>query len=76
MEYWSKAVTGGGDAIVEVMVLVRQGARAASGRCASTDVIEASARAYLSALNKIASGAAVILSEEPAPGWQMRAWGD
>lgn len=76
LEYWSKAVTGGGDALVEVMVLVRQGAHAASGRCASTDVIEASARAYLSAINKLASGAAVVLSEEPAPGWQMRAWGD
>lgn len=77
LEYWSKAVTGGGgDALVEVMVLVRQGAHAASGRAASTDVIEASARAYLSAINKLASGAAVVLSDEPAPGWQMRAWGD
>jgi 2-isopropylmalate synthase len=76
LEYWSKAVTGGGDALVEVMVLVTKGGRVASGRSTSTDVIEASARAYLSAINKIASGAAVLLSEEPAPGWQLRAWGD
>ena len=76
LEYWSKAVTGGNDALVEVMVMVRSDSRAASGRAASTDVIEASARAYLTAINKILSGAAAVISEEPAPGWQMRAWGD
>ena len=76
LEYWSKAVTGGGDALVEVSVLVQAGARAASGRAASTDVIEASARAYLTAVNKILSGAAAVISTEPAPQWQMRAWGD
>ncbi|HWI60580.1 MAG TPA: 2-isopropylmalate synthase [Symbiobacteriaceae bacterium] len=75
-EYWSKAVTSGGDALVEVSVLVQREQRVASGRAASTDVIEASARAYLTAINKILSGAAVAVSDEPAPHWQMRAWGD
>jgi 2-isopropylmalate synthase len=75
-EYWSKAVTGGGDALVEVTVWVESGNRKASGRSASTDVIEASARAYLTAVNKVLSGAALVTSEEPAPNWQMRAWGD
>jgi 2-isopropylmalate synthase len=76
LEYWSKAVTGGGDALVEVTVLLQSAGRVASGRCASTDVIEASARAYLTAVNKILSGAAAVVSDEPAPNWQMRAWGD
>jgi 2-isopropylmalate synthase len=76
LEYWSKAVGTGGDALVEVTVLVQSGSRVASGRAASTDVIEASARAYLTAVNKILSGAAVLVSDEPAPHWQLRAWGD
>ena len=76
LEYRLKAVTGGQDALGEVSVRVRSGDRVASGRGTSTDVIEASARAYLNAVNKILSGAAVVMSNEPAPGWQMRAWGD
>jgi 2-isopropylmalate synthase len=76
LEYWSKAVTSGPDALVEVVVRVQQDDRIGTGRGSSTDVIEASARAYLSAVNKILSGAAVVISDEPALGWQMRAWGD
>lgn len=76
LDYRVKAVTGGQDALVEVVVRVQSADRVASGRGSSTDVIEASANAYLSALNKILSGAAVVVSDEPAPGWQMRAWGD
>jgi 2-isopropylmalate synthase len=76
LEYRVKAVTGGQDALVEVAVRVRSGDRVASGLGTSTDVIEASARAYLHAVNKILSGAAVAVSDDPAPGWQMRAWGD
>lgn len=76
LNYRLKAVTGGQDALGEVQVRVQSGDRVASGRGTSTDVIEASARAYLNAVNKILSGAAVLVSDEPAPGWQMRAWGD
>jgi len=76
LDYKLKAVTGGEDALGEVQVRVQSGDRVANGRGTSTDVLEASARAYLNAINKILSGAAVVVSDEPAPGWQMRAWGD
>jgi 2-isopropylmalate synthase len=76
LEYRVKAVTGGQDALVEVTVRVQADTRIAMGRGTSTDVIEASARAYLNAANKILSGSALVVSDTPAPGWQMRAWGD
>jgi 2-isopropylmalate synthase len=76
LEYRVKAVTGGQDALVEVTVRLTAGDRVATGNGASTDVIEASARAYIHAMNKILSGAAVVVSDGPTPGWQMRAWGD
>ncbi|MFZ5815449.1 MAG: 2-isopropylmalate synthase [Bacillota bacterium] len=76
LDYRLKAVTGGQDALGEVTVRVQAGNRIASGRGTSTDVIEASARAYINAMNKILSGAALAVSDDPAPGWQMRAWGD
>jgi len=46
-------VTGGRDAIGEVTVKVDFDGTVVSGRGASTDVIEASARAYLNALNRL-----------------------
>jgi 2-isopropylmalate synthase len=51
--YAIKAVTGGTDAIGEATVKVRDGDALFVGRGTSTDVLEASARAYLSAVNKI-----------------------
>ncbi|MGE5550597.1 MAG: 2-isopropylmalate synthase [Bacteroidota bacterium] len=54
-EYSIKAVTGGQDALGEVSIRVEtQNGRVLSGRGLSTDVIEASARAYMHALNKAA----------------------
>jgi len=76
LDYRLNAVTEGQDALGEVTVRVRAGDRVASGRGTSTDVIEASARAYMNAMNKILSGAALAVSDDPAPGWQMRAYGD
>ncbi|NLG83922.1 MAG: 2-isopropylmalate synthase, partial [Firmicutes bacterium] len=54
-DYTIRAVTGGQDALGEVTIRVEtpQG-RILSGRGLSTDIIEASARAYLHALNKAA----------------------
>lgn len=52
--YTLSAVTGGKDALGEVTVHVRHGDRVFVGRGSSTDIIEASLKAYLSALNKIA----------------------
>lgn len=52
-EYSIIAVTGGKDAQGEVVVRVSHGSETYMGRGLSVDVIEASARAYVNALNKI-----------------------
>jgi 2-isopropylmalate synthase len=56
--YVVKAITGGTDAQGEVSVRVQEDGRTVSGHGADTDIITASARAYLSALNKLANLAA------------------
>jgi 2-isopropylmalate synthase len=52
-DYAIRAVTGGTDAMGETTVKVRDGDGLFVGRGSSTDVLESSARAYLSAVNKI-----------------------
>ncbi len=52
-DYAIKAVSGGTDAVGEATVKVRDGDGLFVGRGTSTDVVEASARAYLAAVNKI-----------------------
>lgn len=57
-DYSLKAVTGGQDALGEVTVRIEGAGKTFVGRGLSTDIIEASARAYVNALNKyFASGA-------------------
>ncbi|HNW58929.1 MAG TPA: 2-isopropylmalate synthase [bacterium] len=56
-EYSLRGVTGGKEAIGEVVVRVRHAGIAWLGRGASTDIIEASIRAYLHALNRIQAAA-------------------
>jgi 2-isopropylmalate synthase len=51
--YSLQAVTGGKDALGEVVVRIRDNGNVFTGRGLSTDVIEASARAYLQAVNKM-----------------------
>ncbi|MEA3345518.1 MAG: 2-isopropylmalate synthase [Chloroflexota bacterium] len=53
IEFSVKAVTEGIDAIGEVTIRIRSGRRVFSGHGASTDIIVASARAYMNALNKL-----------------------
>ena len=53
MDYRIRAVTGGQDAQGEVSLKVSQGQRAVIGHAVSTDILEASAKAYLNALNKL-----------------------
>ena len=53
--YEIRAVTSGTEAIGEVTVQLEEGDRKVMGRGASTDVIEASAKAYIDGLNKLAS---------------------
>ncbi len=53
-QYSVNAITGGTDAQGEVTVRVSSGDRSAIGRAAHPDVVHASARAYLHALNRLA----------------------
>ena len=52
-DYSLRGVTGGKDAMGEVVVHVTQNGQKVLGRGASTDVIEASIRAYVNAINRI-----------------------
>jgi 2-isopropylmalate synthase len=53
-KYEIRAVTSGTEAMGEVTVQLEDGGRKVLGRGASTDVIEASAKAYIDGLNKLA----------------------
>ncbi|UFP94951.1 2-isopropylmalate synthase [Gloeobacter morelensis] len=53
IEFSVQSVTAGIDAMGEVTIRVRQDGRTFSGHAASTDIIVASTRAYLNALNKL-----------------------
>lgn len=52
-DYSTRGVTSGKDAQGEVSVKIRHGDRSVRGRGLSTDVIEAAAKAYLAAINRI-----------------------
>ncbi|HDK44803.1 MAG TPA: 2-isopropylmalate synthase, partial [Actinobacteria bacterium] len=52
VDYRVVPVTSGADAMAEVNVVVRVGDGAYSGRSVSTDVVEGSAKAFVSALDK------------------------
>jgi len=53
LDYSLKAVTSGKDAVGEVTILAKFGKETMSGRGASTDVVEASVKAYVNAINKV-----------------------
>jgi 2-isopropylmalate synthase len=55
LDYGIRSVTSGKDALGEVSIRVLVGKMEVSGRGASTDIIEASIKAYLNAINKIAA---------------------
>lgn len=52
VDYTVRSITGGTDAVGEVFVHVEFDETSYTGKAASTDVVDASARAYLNALNK------------------------
>jgi 2-isopropylmalate synthase len=60
LDFKVSSVTKGGDALGDVVIRLEVDGLKASGRGVATDVVEASARAYLSAVNKI-----VRLRERP-----------
>ncbi len=56
LKFEVKSITGGTDALGEVMVSLEEGGRSVRGHGADTDIIVASAKAYINALNKLAKG--------------------
>jgi 2-isopropylmalate synthase len=57
LEFHVAAVTGGSDALGDVTVQVEHDGVRVTGRGVATDIVEASARAYLQAVNKLVRGA-------------------
>ncbi len=55
LKYEVKAITGGTDALGEVVCSIEEEGRSVSGNGADTDIIIASAKAYINALNKLAA---------------------
>jgi 2-isopropylmalate synthase len=53
LQYTVEGITGGTDAQGEVTVRISEGERTVIGRGSSTDIIEASAKAYINALNRL-----------------------
>ena len=62
-QYTVEAVTGGEDALGEVTVMLRAAGRLATGQGVATDILEASARAYVRALSNALEGAAIREAE-------------
>jgi 2-isopropylmalate synthase len=63
VKYTVEAVTGGEDALGEVTVVLRAAGRLATGQGVATDILEASARAYVRALSNALEGAATREAE-------------
>jgi len=63
VEYKVEAVTGGEDALGEVTVQLRAAGRLATGQGVATDILQASARAYVRALSNALEGAATREAE-------------
>ena len=55
LRYEVKAITGGTDALGEVVCSLEEDDKSVSGHGADTDIITASAKAYINALNKLAA---------------------
>ncbi len=53
LNYSIRAITGGKDALGDVTVRIKIKGEVISGRGSSTDIIEASAKAYLNAINRL-----------------------
>ena len=52
-EYTLQSITGGTDALGEVVVRIHDQGRVFVGRSSSTDVLNSSAKAYINAINKM-----------------------
>jgi len=65
--YSVNAITGGTDAQGEVTVRLARDGRVVNGQGADTDIIVASAKAYINALNKLASGVVKVNPQSETP---------
>jgi 2-isopropylmalate synthase len=65
--YRIQSVTRGGDALGEVSVTARHRGALVSGIGLATDVVEASARAWIQALNQVVGGSRSLRPAEPTP---------
>lgn len=63
VDYSLRAVTGGKDALGEVILRVQEEDQIAVGRGVSTDVLEASGKAYVNAINKLSCMSVVEAGE-------------
>jgi len=68
VKYEVRAVTGGAGAMGEAVVHLEDNGRRVVGRGASTDVIEASAKAYADAINRFGLSEVTLPGMEPAAG--------
>jgi 2-isopropylmalate synthase len=75
VDYSVHSISRGSDAVGEVFVHVEYDGKAFTGRAASTDVIEASARAYLHAANKAAHALKRPATPAERPSMQAMAGG-
>jgi len=66
-DYQLRAVTSGKDALGEVSVKVDFDGTVVPGKASSTDVVEASARAYLNALNRLLQSGGARRTQEVGP---------
>jgi 2-isopropylmalate synthase len=64
-DYRVQSATRGKDAVAESVVELEHNRQLYRGRGASTDTVEASARAYLNAVNRISAGEGQPLNERP-----------
>lgn len=74
--YHVGAVTGGKDAVGEVTVKVEYGGKVFIGRGISVDVMEASARAYLNAINKLVYEMELVPPDERDSAQELSTGGD
>jgi 2-isopropylmalate synthase len=72
-EYHVSAVSGGRDALGEVTVMLELGGVTASGQGVSTDILEASGRAYLRALSNALAESPVAEAEHHLGGSEAKA---
>ena len=66
IDYRVSPLAAGADAMAKVDVIVQVGATTFSGRGVSTDVVEGSMRAMVSAMNKASFGRTAITPEDGA----------